>query len=864
MRIRSIRRKVGSDIVTVGSDFARILSVVPERGVFSYEFSFVVDQLKSVQQDLSTVQILIRQKPKIKKPSVFAAPQNEQDIKPITAIQGLITAQSQTKELKLKNLKAPFVKSSSVMRSKLSRSVTQRVKSAQSEAAAERLLPRRKAIVPRRISTLRAQNRSAPVMKLARHVSTTQGVSAPQQPVNANQGSIQAGSLNLILSKKMDPSAAVGATTLVASTQHQFAGTKPARKFTPSTPKRVNLTARQMSPFITLIGTPTNPESDANILADIEIPVIEEQAERYVTISHFVNIKDEEIRDVDEFIVEFKLLGKNNNVLGTITKVVKHRQLLRIFNTPREAPIVKVAPVQRPGRNVIELTQVDANATSVRMYRKIITRVTNVNDPSAMAYSYAGETIISRADQTMKIVDRINNSSTIIYRFVAVGPNGEIGSEFTNVVVPGTGLGVNRRRKSVVSVSIDVVTEANAARVRVTNIVRGPISIALQKRNRTTHERNFEFVGAPQPITLLESDEDIQFLDVDVKPDNIYEYRCMLYLECGSEELSTANFLYEHPNENEDGVEIVTTEPRIEKTSPFSKLAIANGGRGAGYDVKFSIQSELDETDLDQVKKVLERQGTAQLFRNELEEGRDALSKLIAHGVKRFNTSTGELEDFGVISDLEFSDVKAGKARAVKPLRAGITYRYIITTLLRSPETMFNDFVKVRTSLQRLTGTRANPSNLTTQQYQLKPSKFLHPLTLKRGTLSTPRSRKLVHARDEFMYGAIGNTRVVELTIPAEQLDIVRTRVQRADKVTNVVTWDIVGDPSQIDYFLITMSHLGTEQVVGQVHALTNTTTFEFIHELEDVDVGTAEYTITAMLNTFEKGPSADTDRFCI
>ena len=140
----------------------------------------------------------------------------------------------------------------------------------------------------------------------------------------------------------------------------------------------------------------------------------------------------------------------------------------------------------------------------------------------------------------------------------------------------------------------------------------------------------------------------------------------------------------------------------------------------------------------------------------------------------------------------------------------------------------------------------------------------MHPLTLKTGTLSTARSRRSRHGREEFMYGSIGNVRVLEVTIPAEDIDIIRTRVQRADKVTNIITWDVVGDTTKVDFFMITLDHLGTEQVISKIHALADTTTFEFIHELEDVDVGTAQYTITAMLSTFEKGPSVDTERFCI
>jgi len=499
------------------------------------------------------------------------------------------------------------------------------------------------------------------------------------------------------------------------------------------------------------------------------------------------------------------------------------------------------------------------------MYRKTITRVTNVNDPAQMAYAYSGEFNITKADGTIKIVDRINNSSTIVYRFIAVGPGGAVGAEFTNVIIPGTGLGINRRRKSIVSAAIDVVPEGDAARIRLTNIVRGPVSLALQRRNRTTHESDFSFVGQPRSVVLLNSDDDIEFLDNGVKPDNIYEYRCLIYFECGSEELSSANFLYEHPGQDDDGVDIITSDPLVEK------IAISNNSSNSkanvlqtGFNVRFSIRSELDETGLEQVKKILQRQGISGLFAQELLEDKQELSRLVAHAVRRFNTATGELEDYGVISGRDFSDIIDGKTRAVRPLRPGITYRYMISTLIRSAETMFKSSVKTKISPTRLTGTSAHPSNLTTQQYALRPSKFLHPLTLKTGTLTTAASRNTKHAREEFMYGNIGNTSVVEITIPAENTDIIRTRVQRADKVTNIITWDVIGDTARVDYFMITLNHLGTEQVIGQVHALSDATTFEFIHELDDVDVGNAQYTITAMLTTFERGPTVDTDRFCI
>lgn len=872
MKIQDFRKK--SDIINVPLNFARIEDVRrnPSDGsitFFSYEFSYELDRIAAIRDDITSIRITVRAKAPKKSPSVWSndeGTKKSQVLQPPMTIKKLLKVSTKKKNQKLANTTTAIKTVNVNVKPKLPKNIAKKIKLAKSSAEAETFIPKQKVVLSRLVSKLKSDDKSTPILKTAINSTSVKSIDTQPQPVNYSSTKLQSNSLKLILDKGIDPSIVQGVMTKVTTSAQSYAGiqSKTPKTLLKKLPKFISIQPKTLAPFVTLNSKPTMPTTDNVIFDDIEIPVVESVALKNNFVKNRILLSGDQIGDLDTFHVTFKLIDASDNVVSIVSRVVKHKNILNIFETPRTPPIVKAAPVQLPGKNVIEVQQQDEQAIAVKLYRRTINRLSNVNDTVEMAYEFAGEVPVSTADGVMKVVDIVNNTSPVIYRFIPVGPNGNVGTSFSNIVVPGTRKGLKRRRR-VTSAAIDVIARGELAIIKVTNIIEGPVAVGIQRRNRTQYERNFEFVS-DKPIALTDNRETLRFVDNMLKPDNIYEYRLLLYYEDGSEELSTAYTVYEHIEQDRSGVEIVVTDPQVVKT--VSRTRKQGGLRvrrpGASFDVKFGIKSNIQKLDADIVYDVLKSQGLEDLYQTEIKDAREKLSQLVAHRVQRVNTTTGELEDFGVVTGEVFSDTLAGRTKATKPVVPGVTYRYLITTLLRSAETLLEEYEKVATSDTKLTGTAANPSNLTTQQYQYKPSKFKHPRALRRGVLTSEISRRRQSGREEFNYGIIGNTKSIEVTIPSAAAGITRPTVQRIDRLTNAVRWNVTGDITTVDYFVVVFNHLGTDQVVGMVHPANNTSTFEFIHDLSGVDVGTGTYTVRTMLTNFESGPTSTSGRFVV
>lgn len=865
MRIRQPPRK--SNILDIPPNFARIAAVRRDEDgtptTFAYELTFNVDQVAAVREDVAELDVLIRKRERSEKPSAWQPVRASQVVRPADVSMGLKTVASRRKDVSLSNTTAPVNVSRVAHPVSLEPARAKVIRAAPDEDAAEVALPQRRVVTSMTVRDVRAANRKKPVLKVATNSpNTLSSIRVASQSNDVEVNSIQAASLDLVMKKAVDPSDVLDANLKVLTTEAALAGV--GAKPTPvqlSAAKVVNVTPKMVAPIVALTGRPVSPASDNAIIEEVEIPVIQNVRVRSAEVTHTVIIDAEDLQELSTFYVEFRLLTGTGMSVGSVKRTVEHARLLTFFNTPAAAPRVAAAPAQLPGRNIIELEQVDDEATSIRMYRRRVGRLTNVNDAGEMLYVDAGEVPIVRSDGRLKVVDLINNASTTMYRFIAVGPRGELGQTFSNLVVPGTGLLPHRRRR-VVAAAIDVVPQGNDAVVRVTNIVGGPVAVGIQRRNMTIFEDDYSFI-ADRPIALTAGDGDIRFLDQNVKADNIYEYRALLYLEDGSEVLSSGYTVYEHDDQDDRGISIVVSDPQV-RNSSSSRTNLGVGFDRSQYDVTFTVASEFEQADEDRLFDALEKRGLSSMYRDELLQDRDKLQKLVAHRIQRVDTSTGRVEDMGVLTDTVFSDTSVSRRRPIRPLTSGVTYRYVITTLLRSPETLFEDFEKVSTTSTRLSATTIAANKPTSREFAFRPAKFLHPLTLKTGTLTSKTTRASQHARDEFEYGAVGNTRVIEVTIPSDDVRVGEPTVERVDRITNAVRWSTSGDISRVDYFIVVFTHLGTDQVVGRVHAFGGGSTFEFMHGLEDVDVGTGTYTVKAMLTSFKPGSSATSERVVI
>jgi hypothetical protein len=170
----------------------------------------------------------------------------------------------------------------------------------------------------------------------------------------------------------------------------------------------------------------------------------------------------------------------------------------------------------------------------------------------------------------------------------------------------------------------------------------------------------------------------------DVKDGDVYEFRLKFFLKDGTTFVSGSDIIeFIYPEQGKVEISV-------------SNISILEN------DIKFNISLNIFDNDIDQIKSLLERQGINVYFENDIQKQRDQLKNLLACSVHRINVTTGEREDFGVISDFKFSDFEMRKKTTVKPLIPGEQYRYIINAVTRSPETVFESFEK--TDLDSLRG----------------------------------------------------------------------------------------------------------------------------------------------------------------
>jgi hypothetical protein len=321
------------------------------------------------------------------------------------------------------------------------------------------------------------------------------------------------------------------------------------------------------------------------------------------------------------------------------------------------------------------------------------------------------------------------------------------------------------------------------------------------------------------------------FLDEDVKSGHIYEYECRLYFENGSDVESAGQVLQLYTPLS---VGVVSVE--------VSNFEIVRDSQSA--DVRFAIRSRVVRENLDEVHLALKKQGLDSLFENELLNERDKLQSLIAHSIVRIDLTTGASEDFGTFAGSVFVDSVAGLKNAVSKIKEGHKYRYIISTLLRKAETVFDEL------------TRTETDDSTGKDYTFKPSTFKHPITLTKGTIVTRESLARNHPEDDFAFGKVGNSREIDVTIDVPPVKIVNVNVTRIDRRNASIKWNIEGRTNDVEHFIIMKELLGQARIIGKIHNISPGKTFEFLDYVEPDDIGEVTYRVIPVLGNYVRGPS--------
>jgi hypothetical protein len=208
------------------------------------------------------------------------------------------------------------------------------------------------------------------------------------------------------------------------------------------------------------------------------------------------------------------------------------------------------------------------------------------------------------------------------------------------------------------------------------------------------------------------------------------------------------------------------------------------------------------------------------------------------------NLTTGQKENFGVVTDAQFIDSKFGANNSILPLRQGDRYRYEVGTLLRAPETLFDNFSK----------TIIDPASK--KSYTFYPAKFFHPIALTKGNILERPAQEAHYPKDDLSFGDTGDLVTVEVSFGDEQVKLTDAKAVKYDKNHILLQWTLNGSSKLVENFIVILEENGMQVPIGKVHATDEKKQYEYIHTISRSDVGSYIYNIIPLLSDYSMGPS--------
>lgn len=681
---------------------------------------------------------------------------------------------------------------------------------------------RKKTLKPVAVSDLQNRNIVAPILEKN---TTGNLVTSTQTATNA---SLKSEMNKVVYDLKKDPADFSAPTFTITSAKSSFGG------LLPKAPVKLKTSADSLTEEgkNTIVGSLLNNKTvgsmrDLNLGSVLMTPVEEDPYFLQGTFDLFIPVGDV---TVDNFYFTLLHQTKEGVVQGIYNFHVPHLKNLENLSIPTETPTIEVLP--RVNNNFVDLAlkQEDPTATQIFLYRKQVQKDVPTSENS---FVEVGRYSIQKGDNFVRVLDVMPSLSPTIYRAIPVGTNGVLGAEFASAFVDventfATPLRKRQQRPTTLSLNADSFT--NGIRLEVRSMPAGPVTWCVLRKNLSTHEKTYSIVSDMFKVTD-ESSAPLLFQDTTVSLNKVYDYKIRMIYKDGLEvdSTTTATLTYKPIANN-----IVNTKLLSPTIVPV----------GNDYDTTFSITSEIIPGQINLVKNALASQGLTE-YADALQADRSQLQKLFSYKVERFNLTTGELEDFGVLRDQNFSDLKYQKNVSAKPLEAGSKYQYKVTTFLRSADSLLPS---IRTTVSGSGG------------YTYQPYKWKHPLALNEGTLSTPESRKRNFAQTDFTFGDVVDVSTTTVSL-ADNIPIVeQANASKISESKVLVSWNVKGTLKKVDHFIVILEILGMRTIIGKSHALGNATYFRFLDKLTNGESGALTYYIVPVYQDQSRGAEVKTN----
>ena len=532
--------------------------------------------------------------------------------------------------------------------------------------------------------------------------------------------------------------------------------------------------------------------------------------------------------DLTHAFVQFELISQDSNEsIDTVIKTLNISKELQIFHTPKLPPIMKAGVTPASTYGVLQIKQLDPGATAVQVYKKTIFAAAQDIDK----YSLIGTYPLTSKHEALQIKVDVPLSSAAIYRAVPIGAQNAQGFDFTNIVIRP------RRYTPLRSVALTGLQIPQGIQLEARSIPTRCVAIQFLKWNLTTHQPATQYSIVNGDVGFVDDAarqaDLVTTLDTDVSDGNIYRYVArLIYLDGDTEDFGDVT------------IEFILPAPGQVDTSVTDLIV----NHDSTPDVSFIINTSTTNTNMDNVKQMLKNQNLTEFFTGDIANQRDQLANLIAHQVQRVDLTTGIRESFGTVTVPNFQDSVFRKTQAVTPLQYGHVYRYEIYPLLREAETLFDGFIKTSTDVT------------TKKPYNWYPAKFRHPLALKRGLIATVKGAAQRHAKDPMAFGVVGSITTVEASFDNDTAKIVNQTATPFNRALNIITWQVNGDITQVDHFIILKTVNGVRYALGKAHSEFPYGACQYFHPVTHHDNGPISYVIIPVMNDYKVGTAVTTN----
>lgn len=642
---------------------------------------------------------------------------------------------------------------------------------------------------------------------------------------------------NLMLKKGIDPSQIVNQKSDRISAGKNISGVYvPTNKKIghrwgdDDTSDITNHTFSQILPDTTAKFTSTDEIASNRLMQSIQTVPVDK-----ITVTEILRLTSDKLsasRGSLSFVfIKFEVRNKDGMIVDTIEKELDISFHLRLFNTPKLPPIVKFCRNEAASKGILQIFQQDPKATAVRVYRKYVYHTSNELDD----YILIGVFNIAKGVGFASIPIDIARKDTVLYRVIAVNSDGTVGFDYTNIVINPSGSKKNRFRY----LSLTTKIVADGVSIDISGIPSGVVSLKVLRKNKTLFEKKYTAINTVMTyIDRMKDAEVYSIVDTQAKDDNYYEY--------------VAELTYRDGLTEQAGYSAVKYIPFVENIVDTKIIDFTTSSDPSNLDVSFGIITKIQDTDLDSVKNLLEKQGLSQFYSSNIANERDKLSRLIAHNVTRVNLTTGIRENFGTITTGKFVDSVFRKINSALPLKQGQQYRYDVVTLLRRADELFDTLEKSAIDAT------------TKKSYTFKPSKFFHPITLKKGNLLEKETQQAHYAESSMTLGSVGDLVTVNVSFNENLITISDISAAKYDKDHILLKWAVSGDKKLVDHFIIILEENGMRAPVGKVQLNDSKMQYEFIHAIAKDEVGDYMYAIIPIFNDYTVGAESKSNKVIV